>query len=146
VPYFDILAKKRGNKSSFPIASGLREAASKPAFAVDTNARIAAIAITAMPTLPMKIFAPREIGVSEFRKSFDSTRPTVTKITRAYNEETTTQARNMPIGNVLPGSLHSSATLHTLVSPPYDIKTNPAVAKIEVIPKGAKGVNLDSLM
>jgi hypothetical protein len=39
------------------------------------------------------------------------------------------------------GSLASSAMLATLVTPPKEIKTRPAVAKTEPKPKGMKGVN-----
>ena len=45
----------------------------------------------------------------------------------------------MPKGMFLPGDLTSSARLAIFVSPPYEIKTNPAVAKTDIFPYGIKG-------
>jgi hypothetical protein len=65
VPLFDNAAKEAGIRWSLPIAIGSRDAARRPALAVETNAKIAAIAITPTPIPPRKVPAPREIGVKE---------------------------------------------------------------------------------
>jgi len=86
------------------------------------NAKIAAIAII-IPPNPVSIgilSAPIEIGVSDIDNSDGSTSPIVMNITTKYSKEIIPHARNIPSGIFLPGFLHSSATLHTLVSPPNE--------------------------
>ena len=48
------------------IAIGVLEALSNPALAVVANAKSAAIPSSILPPQPMKVLAPREIGIREF--------------------------------------------------------------------------------
>ena len=59
------LEKIEGSKLSFAIASGLREAAIRPAFAVVIKANIPAIIKIIKPVLPNNCFAASDIGVRD---------------------------------------------------------------------------------
>jgi hypothetical protein len=146
VPLFDTFAKELGRSLSLPIAIGSRDAARRPALAVEINAKIAAMAIIAIPISPRNVPAPREIGVSDSPKRTGSTIPIVTKITKRYKSEIIPHERNIPRGISRPGFLHSSATLQILVKPPNEIKIRPAVENIELNPCGAKLSKLEGLI
>ena len=60
-----IFARKSGNRPSWLKARGYLEAAIIPAFAVEMNAKIAAMLKAVLPNAPMKTPAPSEMGVSE---------------------------------------------------------------------------------
>jgi len=115
---------------------GLREAARRPAFAVEINAKMAAILIAMVPN-PWRIgmlLAAREIGVSEVFNCDGGATPIVTKITNIYIIDIKPHERNIPNGISRAGVLHSSATLQTLVRPPKEMNTRPAVENIEENP------------
>ena len=118
----------------------------KPIPLLEINAKIAAMAIIAIPISPRNVPAPREIGVSDPSKRTGSTIPIVTKITKRYKIEIIPHERNIPRGIFRPGFLHSSATLQILVKPPNEIKIRPAVENIELNPCGAKLSKLDGLI
>ena len=77
-----ILPKKAGNNPSW--LNGIRDRAAViiPAFAVDKNARMAAMPKAILPADPIKVPAPSEIGVSDWLKLVDSSTPVVTKTIR----------------------------------------------------------------
>ena len=76
------MAKEPGISSSLPIAMGSREAAKRPAFPVETNARKAATLMITNPNVPIITLPPSDIGVSEPSRSDGSITPIVTIITK----------------------------------------------------------------
>ena len=122
------------------MAIGNREAERIPALAVVMKASSAAMAIMAPPAGPRRAFAPKDMGMREPLRAEDPRIPTVTLMTNTYSTDTTTKARIMPRGMLLRGSLTSSAMLATLVTPPKETNTKPAVASTEPVITLAEGI------
>jgi len=77
-----ILSRNSGKRPSLLKAMGYLEAAMIPEFAVETNARIAAMLKAIFPKGPMKEAAPSEIGVRELSSCAAPSTPVVTKTTK----------------------------------------------------------------
>jgi len=129
--------RKAGTSLSLDKAMGYREADMMPAFAVDMNARMAAIPSRSTPVFPMNTDAPSEMGVNELSSLEASNTPEVTKMTSMYTILTTKSERIIPRGTVCAGFFTSSAIAAILSRPPNEINTRPAVENMAATPFGA---------